>query len=260
MTGSAAALLAGCSYLESMFPDKERDYQYTTEIQMINLPPELRRNKPTEDSSGLQYGNTNLSTSGKDSGSTQVSQDISAPPTSSDDGSTSSSAEPGSSSGQDVGSTEITSADESDERDDVTSVDVVKYDDGETRLRLGAKHSRAWRVINKSLSRNTIEVTERNHEQSHIKIQYDPNEVKMKDEGFMDEINFILHGIGVNSREYVLKLEEHGDLTDVMVLNDEFLPMLNDNDAMRLLKRLADTIKTNLAKKAKAAKEAESSQ
>lgn len=257
MTGSATALLAGCSYLESMFPDKERDYQYTAEIPMINLPPDLRHNRPSVESSGLQYGDTNLGSSNEsNSGS---SQDYSAPPESTGEGSASS-AESDSSSRQNISNTELTPADESDERDEVASVEVVKYDDGETRLRLGAKHPRSWRVLNKALSRNTIEVTERNHEQSQIRIQYDPNEVKAKDDSFMDEVGFIFHGIGVNDREYVLKLEEHGDKTDVMVLNDEFLPMLNDNDAVRLLKLLADTIKTDLAKKAKADKEAESSQ
>jgi outer membrane protein assembly factor BamC len=67
----------------------------------------------------------------------------------------------------------------------------------------------------------------------------------------MDEILFIFKGIDINDREYVLKLEEHGQQTDVIALNEEYLPMLNDDAALRLLKVLADTIKADLADKAK---------
>lgn len=245
-----------------MFPDKERDYQYTSEIPMINLPPELRRNQPSGeiDGSGLQYGNSSLTDNASGANDSSASPDYLAPPPTADSGPGSSSAiPPDSNSSPQISATEVTAADDADGRDEVTSVEIVKYDDGESRLRLGAKHSRAWRVVNKALTRNTIEVTERNHGQSQIKVRYDPGEVKAKDESFMDEIGFMFHGIGVNDREYVLKLEEHGDLTDVIVLNEEFLPMLNDNNASRLLKVVADTIKADLAKKAKAAEAAESS-
>ena len=43
--GIATVVLAGCSYVKSLFPDKERDYQYTTEIPMINYPADLRKNQ-----------------------------------------------------------------------------------------------------------------------------------------------------------------------------------------------------------------------
>lgn len=252
IVGIICAGLMGCTYLESKFPDKERDYQYTSEIPMINLPPELRRNKPTGDS---DYSLTPASPENGDGASADASggQADAAPPTSGDGSSPPSSlgSEENSVADTETSGTEVTPADEYDARDTVTSVAVVKYDDGESRLRLGAGHARAWRVVNKALSRNTIEVTERNHDQSRIKVQYDPNEKKARDESFMDEISFIFHGIGVNDQEYILKLEEHGNLTDVIVLNDEFLPMLNDNDAVRLLRLLADTIKADLAKKAK---------
>jgi len=35
--------LSGCSYVQSLFPDKERDYQFTTEIPSLVLPPDLNR-------------------------------------------------------------------------------------------------------------------------------------------------------------------------------------------------------------------------
>ena len=163
----------------------------------------------------------------------------------------SSSEQAASSTSPDVQATEVTPADESDAQESVSSIEIVKYDDGESRLRLGAGFAKSWRVVNKALTRNTIEVTERNHDQGFVTIQYDPDEKKAKDDTFMDEIDFIFKGININDKEYNLKFEEHEQKTDVIVLDDEHLPLLNDNSALRLLKLLSDTIKTDLVKKEK---------
>jgi outer membrane protein assembly factor BamC len=42
---SAAALsaLSACSYVKSLFPDKEKDYQYTTEIPPLIMPDDLKK-------------------------------------------------------------------------------------------------------------------------------------------------------------------------------------------------------------------------
>jgi outer membrane protein assembly factor BamC len=242
--GIATVVLAGCSYVKSLFPDKERDYQYTTEIPMINYPADLRKNQSVgsvSESSPLAAPVEGSETNANIDSSDQ-------PPannTSSDTAPASSAAAP------EASSTEVTPADESDGQDTVSSVEIIKYDDGESRLRLGAGESKSWRAVNKALSRNTIEVTERNHDQAQITIQYDPDEKKAQDDSFMDEISFIFKGIDINDKEYVLKLEGHDQQTDVIVMNEEHLPLLNDDAALRLLKVLASTIKADLAEKAK---------
>jgi outer membrane protein assembly factor BamC len=243
---SALLSLSGCSYVQSFFPDKERDYQYTTEIPLINYPAELRKNLPEGvDSRGNLIESPATSASGEseaaNSGTSEVSEN-----NDSQENPPEQQPVPAQQS-----TTEVTSGDESDGRDIVSSVEVVKYDDGESRLRLGAGYSKSWRVVNKALSRNTIEVTERNHDKAQITIQYDPDEKKAKDGTLIDEIAFMFKGIDINDREFVLKLEDHDQKTDVIVLSAEHLPMLNDDAALRLLKVLADTIKADLASKAK---------
>jgi outer membrane protein assembly factor BamC len=246
---SAAVGLFGCSYVQSLFPDKERDYQYTTEIPLINYPPELRKNSP--DTSIANSVPEAPPSSGTPESSETVSkvQDTNQPPTENPSSEDPPKAQPVPS--QRENSTEVTPADDSDGRDTVSSVQIIKYDDGESRLRLGAGYSKSWRVVNKALTRNTIEVTGRNYDNAQITVQYDPDEQKAKDDSFMDEISFLFHGININDKEYVLKLEEHGQDTDVIILNEERLPYLNDDASLRLLKVLADTIKADLAGKVK---------
>lgn len=219
---------------------------------MINYPPELRKNQPAADSSD-KYSLSSAASTNRDGSESALTSDVGQPPTDSDSTDNPPEAQPVPS--QNADNTEVTSADESEGRDTVTSVEIIKYDDGESRLRLGAGYSKSWRVVNKSLSRNTIEVTERNYDSAQLKVWYDPDEKKVKDDSFMDEFNFIFKGIDTNDREYVLKLEEHDQKTDVIVLSDEHLPMLNDAAALRLLKTMGATIKADLAEKAKAESE-----
>jgi outer membrane protein assembly factor BamC len=243
--GIATVVLAGCSYVKSLFPDKERDYQYTTEIPMINYPADLRKNQ-----SAASVSESSPSAAPVEGSETNANTDSSdQPPT---DNNTSTDTAPASSAAApEASSTDVTPADESDGQDKVSSIEIIKYDDGESRLRLGAGESKSWRAVNKALSHNTIEVTERNHDQAQITIQYDPDEKKAQDDSFMDEVSFIFNGIDINDKEYVLKLEGHDQQTDVIVLNEEHLPLLNDDAALRLLKVLAASIKADLADKVK---------
>jgi outer membrane protein assembly factor BamC len=242
-----SAVLAGCSYLQSYFPDKERDYQYTTEIPMINYPVELRKNQnPNSPSDTLSQPEN----AAENSGQTETGAASSEAPPLAESGSSSAEASTGADAASpDAPSTTPVITSESDDRETVESIEIVKYDDGESRLRLGAGFSKSWRVVNKALSRNSIEVTERNHSKALIIIRYDPDEKKVTDESWTDEINFMFHGINSNDQEYQLKLEEHDQKTDVIVLNEEHLPLLNSAPALRLLKVLADTTKADLAKK-----------
>jgi outer membrane protein assembly factor BamC len=251
--GCVALTLAGCSYIQSWFPDKERDYQYTTEIPLINYPAELRKNQPEGGGSSVDNSSETPSSSTNNEGSeaSASTENTESPPTETLSPDAAPEAQP-----VPTPETEVTPASGPDERDTVSSVEIVKYDDGESRLRLGSGLSKSWRVVNKALTRNTIEVTGRNFDQAQITIQYDPDEKKAKDESFMDEISFLFKGIGINDRQYILKLEAYDQHSDVVVLNEEHLPMLNDEAAVRLLKVLADTIKADLAGKGNAEKPA----
>ncbi|MEQ1559382.1 MAG: outer membrane protein assembly factor BamC [Methyloglobulus sp.] len=226
-----AALLTGCSYLQKFFPDKERDYQYTTEIPLLNWPDDLRKkqqgnNAPeaiTQPSTALEQSETGA---GQSEEGTQPEETAAAATTSA-------------------------TTEETETKETLESVEIVKYDDGESRLRLGAGMAKSWRVISKALSRNSIEVTERDNEKKMFTVEYDPDEKKAKDESFMDELSFIFHGINSNEKEYRLKLEENNQHTDVLVVDESQSPLLNNEPALRLLKILADTTQSDINEKNK---------
>lgn len=220
--------LIGCSYLQGLFPDKEKDYQYTTEIPLLNWPAELQQGKssdnfpvlPADAAISEPSQSTGDATSAVDSQSSSASNSADAPKT--------------------------VSSIESEQHDSVSKVDIIRYDDGDSRLRLDAAFAKSWRVINKALSRKSIEVVERNRDKRQIALIYDPNQEKSRDDSFMDELKFIWNGINAHDKHYFLTLEEQGQQTDIIFLNEDQAPLGKDDAGIQLLQTLAESIKTDI--------------
>ncbi|UOA07718.1 outer membrane protein assembly factor BamC [Methylobacter sp. S3L5C] len=214
--------LSACSYIKSLFPDKEKDYQYTTEIPPLILPNDLKTN---------YVPNVTTSTAPAASSDTNANmpEDASGLPTEE----ATSTATP---------TTEVVIPDAA------ITVERIQVTDGGNRLRINTPFITSWRIVNKSLSRKAIEVTERNQEARLITIQYDAEGQKVKDESYLDEVKFFFAGIDNNDKTYLLKLEANNEQTDVVVLDKDQQP-LSDADSAKLLMLLEETIKADLAKK-----------
>jgi outer membrane protein assembly factor BamC len=132
--------------------------------------------------------------------------------------------------------------------DTAVTVERIKFDAGENRLRMNVPFIRAWRIVNKALSRKSIEVTERDQEAKLITVQYDPDEQKVEDESYWDEVVFMFKGIQSNEKTFLLKLEENNQQTDIVVV-DEDQQLLSDAASFKLLTLVEETIKADLANK-----------
>lgn len=202
------ANISACSYVKSLFPDKEKDYQFTTEIPPLVLPTDL---------AGDSIANVPAAPAAPAAETTDAAP-----------------VAPETESAPDI------------ERK-LIKVDLVDADDGAKRLRLGVSPATAWRMVGKALSRNAIEVTNRNQDERLFNVQYDPNKQKVEDDSIWDEINFLLFGLGTNEQEYVLKMVENNQQTDVVIMDKEQKPVA-DAASLSLLTLLYDTIKADLAK------------
>ena len=119
---------------------------------------------------------------------------------------------------------------------------------GENRLRINVPFARTWRIVGKALSRKSIEVTERNQEAGVFTVHYDPDEQKVEDGSYWDELVFMFSGIQSNDKEYRLKLTENNQQTDIIVVSEDQQP-LSDAASFKLLTLLQETIKADLANK-----------
>jgi outer membrane protein assembly factor BamC len=197
--------VTACGYIKSYFPDKEKDYQFTTEIPPLKLPPDLDKNAalsaPVADS---------VEASAPAPEQTQAAPI--APP-----------------------------AEEEAESPRVIPVELVKFESGETRLRIGAPVSRAWRMVGKALSRKSLEVTERNQEGALYRVQYDPDEQPLEDGSLWDEVAFMFKGVQANEKEYILKLVANNRHAEVAVLDEDRQP-ITEGPGLKLLTLLQETL------------------
>lgn len=197
--------VTACGYIKSYFPDKEKDYQFTTEIPPLKLPPDLDKNAalsaPAADSAEV---------------STPIPEKTQAAPVASP-------------------------AEEEAEIPRVVPVELVKFESGETRLRIGAPVSRAWRMVGEALSRKSLEVTERNQEDALYRVQYDPDEQPVEDGSLWDEVIFMFKGVQANEKEYILKLIANNRQSEVAVLDKDRQPV-TEGPGLKLLDLLEETL------------------
>jgi len=179
------ANLPACSYVKSLFPDKEKDYQFTTEIPPLTLPADLGKNSII---------NTPVAAPVVETAEEVAPAD------------------------------EPVEAEPAVERK-LIQVEMVKSDEGANRLRIGAPLTNAWRMVGKALSRNSIEVTSRNQEEGLLHVQYDPDAKVVEDGSFLDEIAFVFSGFESGEKEYVVKLTGNKQQTEVMVMDKEQKPL-----------------------------------
>lgn len=230
--------VSACSYVKAMFPDKEKDYQYTTEIPAMILPDDLKQNHtprldttasppPVDTDTDAVAPPSADNPHAEDSASSATTANKSAEPT------PAATASP---------ETEPVIADTD------IKVERIKFTEGENRLRINVPFTRAWRIVSKALSRKYIEVIGRNQDERLFTILYDPDEQKLKNNSFWDDVVFLFYGIQSNENKYLLKLEEKNQQTDITVIDND-RQLLSDAGSVKLLTLLEETIKENLAKK-----------
>jgi outer membrane protein assembly factor BamC len=221
--------LSACSTIKEAFPDKEKDYQFTTEIPKLVVPADLAKG-------------TNLSS---------VASPVTTPtPQSTESSATESKAPEAESKPADNSSSSDSASEELPASIDPKSITAELQESSNhiTYLRINTPFLIAWRVVSKGLSRKSIEVSERNQTEKTFTVQYDPDEKPTEDGSFADEINFMLHGLQANDKPYFLKLVENNRQTDVVVLDETQKPS-SDEAGVKLIKVLQQSIKANLAGK-----------
>lgn len=236
--------LSGCGYIKSLFPDKEKDYQYTTEIPALIMPDDLKKNY-IPGMAATAPSTPPLSTdadAGADAALPPVA--VNAP------AEESASTTPAANESAAAPSPAVAASLESEPEipDEAIKIDRIKFNEGENRLRINVPFARAWRIVSKALSRNSIEVTERNQKTKTFAVRYDPEDRKITDGSYWDDIRFLFLGIQTYEKPYLVKLEENNRQTDITAL-DEDGQLLTDAGSVKLLTLLEETIKADLAKK-----------
>jgi len=246
---TAATLnLSACGYIQSLFPDKEKDYQYTTEIPPLVLPDDLKAGAAADavEEPSLQKAEPVKEESQPASAESEPAEKA---PEAADDAETAGAeaeseqpeaSEPAVPEAQ-PGAKSEAREEKKDVQQEGTPVELVRFSDGERRLRIASSPDKAWHLVSKALSRNSIEVTQRDQDQKLFYVQYYPEARKAEDGSLLDEAIFLFKGFEANEQEYLLKLIAVDDKTDLAVTDKDLNPV-SDEASVKLLRLLGGTI------------------
>ncbi len=221
---AALLLLSACSTVKDYFPDKEKDYQFSSQIPPLKVPDTILKSSLEKPAARPQLADD-----------TEKVAVITEMVTTSAAKNTASNAAP--------------VVIEDSKASEPTQVELVKFNNGAVRLRFNKPLATSVRLVSKALTRNTLEITRRDQANGEFTVQYDPNETDLQDNDFTDQLSFIFEQDHSQEKPYHLKLVEQNRITEMAVL-DEQGTVLADGNGLSLLKLLVKTLKTELAKEA----------
>jgi outer membrane protein assembly factor BamC len=128
---------------------------------------------------------------------------------------------------------------------EIDQVKLSNFDGGATRIQIKESFNRGWRIVGKALTRQAIEITDRNMDEGVYYVEYDPQAREYEDGSIWDEFVFFFGGDQSQEKEYRIRLSgKESQLTEVIITNDKDIP-LSDGPGLNLLTSLYETIKAD---------------
>jgi uncharacterized lipoprotein len=211
--------LAGCGYIAGLFPDKQKQYRYSTELPPLEIPPDL----------------TGSTIEGRDDGDhaersrqTRETVDDSAPPK------TDEREQPRKEVSRAAGRQPAKSA--------VPKTSLAQNQEDAPLIEVEAPFAETWNDVSRALGRLEVELTDQNRSDGVFYVYYGGDTPHPKDgeTSFWQDVKS-LFGAGEKAGEYRVKLEESGDYTHVFVL-DAAGKAVTEGRGFELLKRLNDAL------------------
>jgi outer membrane protein assembly factor BamC len=207
----------GCSTIKSWFPDKERDYQFTAEIPEIIVPEDLKAGSMSM---------LAVSSSPAAAVETKVVEDLKATLP----------AEP-------IARPTKSATSESSPKETVANAPTAPG----SSLQIDQPQIQAAHIVSKALSRQKLEITERNVEKGYFFVKFDPRAVQVEDKNWLDELNFVFGDEPSHEREFRIHLQQlNPQLTEVTVEDSEGKTQSSDS-ANALLKLITDAINQEIS-------------
>ena len=204
--------LSACSTIKSWFPDKERDYQFTTEIPELTVPEDLKRKGlaslsphpvATPEPEGVSRYATETTESATDN-TTQVAQPA--------------------------------------EGENPAEPVTVTTSTSGSSLQIDQSKTQATRMVGRALSRKKLEVVERNIDKGYFYVKFDPNAVQATDDSIWDELNFLFGDDPSQEEEYRISVQQIGPELSQVIVQDTQEKTLSTKTANALLELITDAI------------------
>ncbi len=208
-----AISLTACSYIASLFPDKQKQYRYSSELPDLEVPPDLVGSKI----SGKGADDVPI----PDKPRREVADKVSS---ASKDAKASSSPPP---------AKKRKSVKHSD-----SSVTLADSGDNAALIEVSEPYAEAWNDVSRALGRLKVEVTDQNRADGVFYVYYGGEPPKKPEEtSIWDDVKAVFNVEKDKAKEYRVKLEDKDDFTFVRVF-DQDDKGISEGPGLDLLKRL----------------------
>ncbi|MFM8341072.1 MAG: outer membrane protein assembly factor BamC [Methylomonas sp.] len=205
-----------CSTIKSWFPDKERDYQFRSEIAPLIIPDDL---KAKTASLAMPVANGRTPEQMAAAAVAQATKEA-----------------------------QVTAATPVKKAESETKTPPAKAaGSGVSSLQIDQSQTQSARLVGRALSRQKLEIVERNIDKGYFYIKFDPHAVKAEDKDFWDELNFMFGEDPSNEQEYRITLQEIAPQSTEVTIQDSDGKSLSNSIATNLLKLIAEAINQDLA-------------
>ncbi len=222
----AVQAMTGCGYIQSLFPDKERDYQFRTEIPELIVPEDLKA-KTLPGRTPEQMAAAAVSAAepvAEEQAASADKQQGTVPP-------------------------KQIEPDVEAKYENKPVAPVASSNPAVSSLQIDQPQKQAWRLVARALSRQRMEIIERNLDKGYFYVNYDPKAIKPTDESFWDEITFLFGADPSHEQEYRITLTEIAPQVTEVTIQDSSGNTLSNDVATALLKLITDGINQNLPEK-----------
>jgi outer membrane protein assembly factor BamC len=217
--------ISGCSMIQNWFPDKEKDYQFTTELPPLVIPSDLVQKPSIQTRIAPVEAVISKQTEPTEKLTTKSVEKI-----------------------ENLAPVSRPALAETETELSRNEIQVSLTHENMPTLNLNVPSVRAWRIVGKALGRSNIEVTNRNAETGQVHIQIADSKPKLDSEkSLLDESLSIFDGFVSNETAYILQFHETNAKTAVTLLNAESQPLTDGTDN-KVLTNLFDAIKVDLSK------------
>ncbi|QSA97024.1 outer membrane protein assembly factor BamC [Methylococcus sp. EFPC2] len=212
-----AGSLSACSVLESLFPDKQKQYRYSSDIPALEIPPDLT----SSTLEGTKGG-------GGPRPSSREAEEESPP--------SAAVAE------ENTGSRRAASKPAA--KPEVPRTTLAQSNDNATLIEVEAPYAETWNDVSRALGRLEVELTDQNRSDGVFYVYYGGTSPKPKegDSSLWQDLKSMFSN-EEKASEYHVKLEEAGDVTNVFVL-DASGKSVSEGPGYELLQRLNETLRT----------------
>jgi outer membrane protein assembly factor BamC len=221
---------SGCSTIKSWFPDKERDYQFTAEIPEMIVPDDLK-------AGGMAMSAVSQAPAAVEA------ESVVAEPAKVTAQSPTKAAAKGATKAESIVTAKKSASSVSSPEEAVASEPASPG----SSLQIDQPQNQAAHIVSKALSRQKLEITERNVDKGYFFVKFDPKAVQVEDKSWLDELNFVFGDEPSHEREYRIHLRElNPQLTEVTV-QDSVGKTQSSDSANALLKLITDAINQDIA-------------